>query len=70
MIADFMISIIVLLPLLGCSLRCYFSMNVIRLCVKSQDPFKMSFKLKLCSFISLPSLFKKEINALKFFGIE
>ena len=23
----------------------------------------MSFKLKLCSFVSVPSLFKKEINA-------
>ena len=36
----------------------------IRLYVKSQDPFKMSFKLKLCSFASVPSLFKKESTFL------
>ena len=40
----------------------------IRLYVKSQDPFKMSFKLKLCSFVSVPSLFKKEVNASDSFG--
>ena len=42
----------------------------IRLYVKSQNPFKMSFKLKLCSFVSVPSLFKKKINAFDSFGIE
>ena len=47
-----------------------FSKNGIRLHVKSQDLFKMSFKLKLCSFVSVPSLFKKEINAFDSFGIE
>ena len=30
-------------------------------------PFK---KKKLCSFVSVPSLFKKEINAFDSFGIE
>ena len=43
---------------------------IIRLYVKSQNPFEISFKLKLCSFISVPSLFKKEINAFNSFGIE
>ena len=38
--------------------------------VKSQDSFKMSFKLMLCSFVPVPSLFKKEINAFDSFGIE
>ena len=42
----------------------------IRLYVKSQDPFKMSFNLKLRSFVSVPSLFKKEINAFNSLGIE
>ena len=42
----------------------------IRLYVKSQNPFKMSSKLKLCSFISVPSLFKKEISAFDSFGTE
>ena len=44
--------------------------GTIRLYLKSQDPFKMSFKLKLCSFVSVPSLFKKEINAFDSLGIE
>ena len=44
--------------------------DLIHLYVKSQDPFKMSFKLKLCSFVSVPSLFKEEINAFDSFGIE
>ena len=43
---------------------------MIRLYVKSQDPLKMSFKLKLCSLVSVPSLFKKDINAFDSFGIE
>ena len=30
----------------------------------------MSFKLKLCSFVSVPSLLKKEINAFDSFGVE
>ena len=30
----------------------------------------MPFKLKLCSFVSVPSLFKKQINAFDSFGIE
>ena len=34
--------------------------------VKPQDSIKMFFKSKLCSFISVPSLFKKEINAFIF----
>ena len=38
--------------------------SVIRLYLKSQNPFKMLFKLKLCSFVSVPSLFKNEISAL------
>ena len=42
----------------------------IRLYVKSHNPFKISFKLKLRSFISVPSLLEKEINAFDFFGIE
>ena len=45
----------------------------IRLYVKSQDPFKMSFKLKFesnLSFVSVPAPFKKEINAFDSFGIE
>ena len=41
-----------------------------RLYLESQDPFKMSFKLKLCSFVSVPSLSKEEINAFDSFGIE
>ena len=32
--------------------------------------FKMSFKLKLCCVVSVPSSFKKEINAFDSFGIE
>ena len=28
----------------------------------------MSFELKLCSFVSVPSLFKKQINAFDSFG--
>ena len=43
---------------------------LIRLYVKSQYPFKMSFKLKLRSFVSVPGLFKKEINAFDSLGIE
>ena len=42
----------------------------IRLYVKFQDPFRMSFKLKLRSLVSVPSLIKKEINAFDSFGIE
>ena len=37
---------------------------------KSQDLFKISFKLKPCSFVLVLSLFKKEINAFDSFGIE
>ena len=44
--------------------------TAIRIYVKSQNPFKMSFKLKLRSFVSVPSLFKKEINAFDSFAIE
>ena len=44
--------------------------NLIRLYVKSQDLFKMPFKLKFCGFVSVPSLFKKEINAFDSFGTE
>ena len=51
-------------------MKCSFLVLIIRLHVKSQDPFKMSFKLKLCSFVSVPSLFKKEINAFDSFGSE
>ena len=42
----------------------------IRLYIKSQYPFNISFKSKLWSFISVPSLFKKEINAFDSLGIE
>ena len=38
--------------------------------VKFQDPFKMSFKWKFCSFVSVPSLFKKEINAFDSFSVK
>ena len=31
---------------------------------------KLIFKLKLCSFVSVPSLFKKEINVFDSFGVE
>ena len=44
--------------------------GAIRLYVKSQDPFTMSFKLKLRSFVSVPSLFKKDVNTFDSFGIE
>ena len=46
--------------------------NSVMIClyVKSQNPFKVSFKLKLCSFASVPYLFKKEINAFDSFRIE
>ena len=30
----------------------------------------MSFRLMFCSFVSVPSLFKKEIDAFDYFGIE
>ena len=50
--------------------HCDVVFSGIRLYVKSQDPFKMSFKLKLCSFVSDPSLFKKEINDFDSFGID
>ena len=48
----------------------YSNKNSIRLYVKPQNPFEMSFKLKLCSIISVPSLLKKGINAFDSFGIE
>ena len=34
----------------------------IHLYVKSQDPFKMSFKFKYCNFFSVPILLKKKTN--------
>ena len=46
------------------------SVEPIRFYVKSQDRFKMLFKFKFCSFVSVTSLFKKEINAFDLFGIE
>ena len=44
--------------------------SLMKLYVKSQDAFEMSFKLKLCCFVSVPSLFKEEINVSDSFGIE
>ena len=38
-------------------------LECIRVYVKFQGPFKVSFKLKLCGFVSVPSLLKKEIDA-------
>ena len=55
-------SFVFLLPFSDCS--------SIRLYLKSPNPLKMSFKLKLCSFVSVPSLFQKETNAFDSFGIE
>ena len=37
---------------------------------KIPGSFKMPFELKLCSFVSVPSLFKTEIDAFDSFGIE
>ena len=43
--------------------------TIIRFYVKSHDT-KKSPELKLCSFVSVPSLLKKKINAYDSFGIE
>ena len=51
-------------------LHILYNLQIIRLYVKSQNPFKMSFKLKLCSFVSIPCLLKKEINTFDSFGIK
>ena len=45
-------------------------MDEIDICINSQDPIKMSFKLKLCSFVSVPSSFKKEMHIFYSFDIE
>ena len=48
---------------------CNLSIRTLSLYVKSKDPFKMFFKLKLYSFVSILSLFKKGINAFDSLGI-
>ena len=45
-------------------------LRLIRLYVKSQNPLKMSLTLELCSFVSVPNLFKKEVKAFDSFGTE